>query len=59
MRIPRSIHDNLRFLTAGVGPQVANVQGCFETGSVTITHRTLDRSGYAYHLKTRIHSTAS
>jgi phosphate uptake regulator/aminoglycoside phosphotransferase (APT) family kinase protein len=57
MRIPRSIHDNLRFLTAEVSSQVANLQSYFETGSATIAHRILDRSGYAYNLKTRIHNS--
>jgi len=57
MRIPKGIHDNLRFLIAEVGSQVANLQDYFETGSASIAHRILDRSGYAYNLKTRIHNS--
>ena len=54
MPIPRIIRDNLRFLTAEVGSQVANLETFFETGSMTIGQRILDRSGYSYNLKHRI-----
>jgi len=57
MRIPRPIQDNLRFLAAEVGAQVANLQSYIETGSASIAHRILDRSGYAYNLKSRIHNS--
>jgi len=55
--IPRSIRDNLYFLTAEVGSQVTNLQTFFETSSVTVAKRILDRSGYAYNLKMRIHDS--
>ena len=54
MQIPRTIRDNLRFLTAEVGSQVSNLQSFFENPSVTLANRILDRSGYAYNLKLRI-----
>ncbi len=54
MRIRRSIHDNLRFLTADAGSRVANLQSCFESGSVIIAHRILNRGGHANNHKTRI-----
>jgi len=57
MRIPKPIQDNLRFLAAEVGAQVANLQSYIETGSASIAHRILDRSGYAYNLKSRIHNS--
>ena len=57
MRLPRAIRDNLRFLIAEVGAQVANLQAYFETGSVNVAQRILDRSGYAYNLKMRIHNS--
>ncbi|MES9858027.1 MAG: PhoU domain-containing protein [Sedimenticola sp.] len=57
MEIPKNIRENLRFLTAEVGTQVANLQGLFETPSVTIAQRILDRGGYAYNLKMRIHES--
>ncbi len=56
MQIPKSIHENLRFLIIEVGSQVANLQTYFDTYSVTMAKRILDRSGYTYNLKTSIHS---
>ena len=49
------IHDNLRFLIAEVGSQLANLQTYVETASPTVAQRVLDRGGYAYNLKMRIH----
>ena len=54
MPIPKIIRDNLRFLTAEVGSQVANLETFFETGSATMGQRILDRSGYSHNLKIRI-----
>ncbi|HBE91558.1 MAG TPA: hypothetical protein DDW55_03190, partial [Gammaproteobacteria bacterium] len=56
-RIPRSIHDNMRFLITEVSTQVSNLQTYFETPTVIIAKRILDRSGYTYNLKTSIHSS--
>ncbi|MCK4709238.1 MAG: phosphotransferase [Gammaproteobacteria bacterium] len=57
MQIPKSIRENLRFLIIEVGSQVANLQTFFDTHSVTVAKRILDRSGYTNNLKTRIHSS--
>lgn len=56
MQIPKAIRDNLRFLTAEISSQLSNLQSYFETGSNTVAQRVLDRSGYAYNLKLRIHN---
>ena len=57
MSIPKSIRDNLRFLITEVDSQVTNLQTYFETYSVTVAKRIIDRSGYTYNLKTSIHSS--
>ena len=57
MSIPKSIRDNLRFLITEVDSQVSNLQTYFETYSVTVAKRIIDRSGYTYNLKTSIHSS--
>ena len=56
MQIPKSIHENLRFLIIEVSSQVTNLQTYFDTHSVTMAKRILDRSGYTNNLKTSIHS---
>lgn len=55
MRVPGSIRDNLTFLLIEVGSQVGHLRTLFETASLTGAQRILDRSGYAYNLKMRIH----
>jgi len=55
MPLPKSIQDNLRFLTVEVNSQVANLQSFLTAPSVARGRRILDRSGYAYNLKIRIH----
>jgi len=57
MRLPKSIRDNLRFLSVEVDSQVANLQSFFRTPSAAIARRILDRSGYAANLKMRIHTS--
>lgn len=57
MRIPKSIHENLRFLISEVGSQVSNLRIYFETHSATLAKRVVDRSGYTHNLKTSIHSS--
>ncbi|MFV9616084.1 MAG: PhoU domain-containing protein [Gammaproteobacteria bacterium] len=57
MSIPKSVRDNLRFLITEVDSQVSNLQTYFETYSVTVAKRIIDRSGYTYNLKTSIHSS--
>jgi len=57
MQLPKSIRDNLHFLNAEVGSQVANLRACIETMSPIVGQRILDRSGYVYNLKMRIHDS--
>jgi len=57
MQIDKSIRENLRFLIIEVGSQVANLQTYFDTNSVTVAKRILDRQGYTNNLKTSIHSS--
>mgnify|MGYP001813452271 FL=1 len=57
MRIPRNIRNNLRFLLAETGSQLANLQEYFGSFSNTLARRILDRSGYAGNLKMRIHES--
>jgi phosphate uptake regulator len=57
MRIPKHIRDNLRFLIAEVGSQVANLQAYLDAPSASMARRILDRSGYAYNLMLRIHDS--
>ena len=57
MQLPKSIRDNLRFLSVEVDSQVANLQAFFKTPSAAIARRILDRSGYANNLKMRIHTS--
>lgn len=57
MRIPKNIRNNLRFLIAETGSQVANLQEYFDTFSNTLARRILDRSGYASNLMMRIHES--
>lgn len=54
-RTPKSIQDNLRFLCVEVDGQLANLQRFLETPTTAIARRLLDRRGYAYNLKMRIH----
>lgn len=57
MQLPKSIRDNLRFLVVEVDSQLAQLQSYFATPSAAIARRVLDRSGYAYNLKMRIHDS--
>ncbi|MEA3290930.1 MAG: PhoU domain-containing protein, partial [Pseudomonadota bacterium] len=57
MRIPRNIRDNFRFLIAEVESQVSHLRDFFATPSISLGRRILDRSGYAYNLKMRIHDS--
>ncbi len=51
MRLPKSISDNLRFLTAEVGAQVANLSFWFAEPAPSVAQRILERSDYANSLK--------
>jgi len=59
MRLPRAVRDNLHFLLAETGSQVANLQVLLETASSTVAQRILDRRGYTYNLKMQIHDGCS
>lgn len=54
MRLPKSISDNLRFLSAEVGAQVANLSFWFAEAAPSVAQRILERSDYANSLKSRI-----
>ena len=55
--IPKSTSDNLRFLIAEVGLQVADLKTCLTTSSVSESRRIMDRSGYVLNLKLQIHNS--
>lgn len=57
MRTPKSIHENLHFLISEVESQLSNLGLYFDTYSVTVAKRILDRSGYTYNLKSSIHGS--
>ena len=54
MRLPRSISDNLRFLTAELSAQVTNLNLWFADPTPALAQRIMDRSDYANSLKSRI-----
>ena len=57
MKIPRAISDNLRFLIVEVESQVSNLATFLSSRSPTVGQRIVNRSGYAYNLKMRIHGS--
>ncbi|MGD8619679.1 MAG: hypothetical protein PVH54_10910, partial [Gammaproteobacteria bacterium] len=57
MRLPRNIRENLRFLLAESGSQVSNLRTYFREPADSLAKRILDRGGYAYNLKLRIHES--
>jgi phosphate uptake regulator/thiamine kinase-like enzyme len=57
MRIPSGIRQNLRFLIIEVESQISNLKIYFDTRSITIAKRILDRSGYTNNLKSSIHNS--
>lgn len=57
IEIPKTIRENLRFLTVEVESQVSNLETFLATNSPTVGQRIVDRSGYAYNLKMRIHGS--
>lgn len=59
MRLPKIIKDNLFFLLAETNSQIANLQVLLETASATVAQRILDRHGYTYNLKMRIHDSCA
>jgi aminoglycoside phosphotransferase (APT) family kinase protein len=57
VRISKTNRDNLHFLIAEVVSQISTLQEYFETSSATAAQRILDRGGYAFNLKMRIHNS--
>lgn len=57
MHIPRSLHENLQFLIIEVRTQLSNLGLYFESYSVTVAKRIIDRSGYTHNLKSSIHAS--
>ena len=59
MRLPKIIKDNLFFLLAETNAQIASLQVLLETASAVVAQRILDRHGYTYNLKMRIHDSCT
>ena len=57
MKIPGGISENLRFLIVEVESQVSNLATFLSSRSPTVGQRIVNRSGYAYNLKMRIHGS--
>ncbi|MBT00594.1 MAG: hypothetical protein CMI01_18270 [Oceanospirillaceae bacterium] len=57
IKLPKTIRENLHFLSVEVDSQVASLQSFFEEPGNPRMRRILDRAGYAYNLKTRIHNS--
>ncbi|RNL64687.1 PhoU domain-containing protein [Zhongshania marina] len=58
MKIPKNIRDNLRFLCIEVDSLLESLEACFLEDVVVQGRRILDRGGYAYNLKIRIHNAS-
>lgn len=56
MRLAKPVRENLVFLIAETRAQAGNLRVRLETGSQSAAQRLLDRRGYAYNLKMRIHN---
>ena len=57
MKIPRGISENLRFLIVEVESQVSKLATFLTSRSSTAGQRIVNRNGYAYNLKMRIHGS--
>jgi aminoglycoside phosphotransferase len=55
INLPKEIQNNLQFLCVEIDSQLANMQLYFEEASPRVVNQILERVGYAYNLKTRIH----
>ncbi len=58
-KLPAGIEENLQFLCVEVDSQVTTLQQYFESVSPALARRIRDRAGYAYNLKTRIHTVTA
>jgi aminoglycoside phosphotransferase len=59
MRLPTTVKDNLFFLLAETSSQIANLRVLLDTSSASVAQRILDRHGYSYNLKMRIHDSCT
>jgi hypothetical protein len=57
MKIIQSIRDNLRFLIVEVDGQIGALREYLKVGQAGLAQHILDRGGYAYNLKLRIHES--
>ncbi|GAB6051450.1 hypothetical protein JCM17960_02700 [Magnetospira thiophila] len=57
MDLPKSISENLHFLIIEVDTQLANLKRYLATDSTSAKQRIIERGGYAYHLRLRIHES--
>ena len=55
--LPKSVNENLRFLCVEVDSQLSVLKEYLGSPTTAIARRILDRSGYSYNLKTRIHTS--
>lgn len=55
MQLPAPIRNNLYFLLAETTAQMGDLQVLLESAAQPVARRSLDRRGYAYNLKMRIH----
>ena len=55
MRLPKPVRQNLRFLVAEASEQVGHLTSLLESPSPTLAGKILERRGYPYNLKMRIH----
>lgn len=55
-KLPAGIQENLQFLCVEIDSQVSTLSHYFAAPSPSLGRKIRDRSGYAYNLKTRIHT---
>lgn len=55
--LPKSVKENLRFLCVEVDSQLSVLKEYLGSPTTAMARRILDRSGYSYNLKTRIHTS--
>nr|WP_320167144.1 phosphotransferase [uncultured Methylophaga sp.] len=55
-KIPTEIKENLQFLCVEIDAQLATLSSYYRNPSASLARKVRDRAGYAYNLKTRIHT---
>ena len=58
MKVPKNIRENLRFLCIEIDSLLESLDACFHGEASVQGRRILDRAGYAYNLKVRIHNAS-